>query len=171
MKELTEKAGVHRSSFYSHFEDIYDFLHDEEEKLLRGIEEYIYCQSASEGDLPPFEKIIGYYQQNLPKLSLLCGKNGDPGFFVKLRERIIPEIMGFLQIPENDKGAYYILDFIINGMLSFLTTWYRREREMPSAETLSDIRNAILNGGRAALIQRSSAPQMMEQFMDRNGFL
>lgn len=167
VKELTERAGVHRSSFYGHFDDIYDFLRREEETLLEGIEAYIDFRNAV--DTTPFENILRYYQQNLPRLSLLCGGGGDGEFSVRLRERIIPEVMDFLNIPKEDKEAYYILDFIVNGMLSFLTTWYRREGEMPSAATLSCIRNALMNGGRDALMQRSSDPQTVERFMRMNG--
>ncbi|MGI6557114.1 MAG: TetR/AcrR family transcriptional regulator [Pseudoramibacter sp.] len=169
VKALTEKAGVHRSSFYGHFEDIYDLLSYEESKLLAGIEDYLGGPSESGSGQPSLDQIIQYYQQNLPKLSLLCGENGDPSFSVKLRARIIPEVMAFVQIPQNDKTVYYILDFLINGMLSFLTTWYRREGEMPAVDTLFSIRDALMNGFKTALIRRSSNPHKMARFMNLDG--
>lgn len=165
VRELTEKAGVHRSSFYGHFEDIYDFLDWEEEQLLKGIEGYLSCQAMLESNLSALEEIIQYYRRNLPRLSLLCGEHGDPGFSLRLRERIVPEVMRYLQIPPNAKDAYYILDFIVNGMLSFLTTWYRREGSMPPDETMVSIRDALANGGKLALIRHSSDPQMVERFL------
>lgn len=132
-------------------------------KLLEGIKEYISCGS------PSLEKIITYYRQNLPKLSLLCGENGDPGFSVKLKERIVPEVMRFLKIPEDDKEIYYFLDFIINGMLSFLTAWYSREGEMPALDTISGIRDALMNGCRETLMNCSSDLGLVEHFVKIDG--
>lgn len=167
VKELTEKAGVHRSSFYGHFEDIYDFFDKEKEQLFLGIENYM--NIVGTGDISPLEKIMEYYQYNLFKISILCGENGDPSFLVKLRERIIPEIMGYLQIANDDKEAYYILDFIVTGVLSFLTTWYRKEGDMPSAEILKTIREVIMPGSKSILREHSAAPQVMDNFLNFNG--
>ena len=63
---------------------------------------------------------------------------------------------------------YYNLDMIISlgyGMLSFLTTWHCKEGEMPSPDTISGIRDALMNGCRGALMKCSSNRQMMEYFM------
>ena len=38
IKELTREADVHRSSFYSHYDDIYDLLTHCEEDLLEQME-------------------------------------------------------------------------------------------------------------------------------------
>lgn len=165
VKELTEKAGVHRSSFYGHFEDIYDLFRQEQEKLLAGIEAYVRaaCQEQEEG--VSLEEILGYYRENLSKLSALCGEHGDAGFQLGLRARIIPEIMAHLKIPAEDKEAYYILDFILNGMLSFLTTWYQREGGMPPTQTLAAIRETLIHGSKATVFSHSAEPQRIEWFL------
>lgn len=165
VKELTERAGVNRSSFYGHFDDLYDLFRQEQEKLLEGIEAYIRETCQAGADKSPMEHILRYYRQNVSKLTLLCGEGGDPGFSVRLRERIVPELMDDLQIPPEDQEGYYILDFIISSMLSFLTMWFRREAHMPSSKMLASIRGTLLDGGRAALLKHSRAPELAERFI------
>lgn len=122
IKELTLEAGVHRSSFYGHYDDIYALLEYNEQQLLDGITSYMDFSSLTGDSRSPIDMIVRFYQENLHKLSVLMGDHGDPGFIIRFKEQVIPCVLEHMAIPRDNKKCYYIIDFIVSSMLTFLTS-------------------------------------------------
>lgn len=162
---LTETAGVHRSSFYHHYEDIYDLRLALERELVSEAKQMVQSASVDE----PWDEVISivmrFYRANHEKLTVLLGPTGDPGFFPMLREEMTPVFLSGMSIPANDKGARYVVEFLITGTVSFITSWYLREGSEPPAEILGTIRSALLNGCLTELSKRAENPEKVERFL------
>lgn len=166
IKELSRETGIHRSSFYGHYDDIYELLRECEQILLDEMKAYMDFDRAREEGKTPLDIIILFYRKNLDKVTALTGEHGDPGFLIRLREQIIPRIMQYLTIPGDDKQSYYILDFIVTSMLTFLTSWYRREKTVPPMDILLSIRRAITNGCTAPLSEHARNAEAISDYIE-----
>jgi len=80
VKELTDKADVHRSTFYANFKDIYDLYGQMEEAILAEISDIL----TDEYNLDPkvfFGVLFRYIDDNKKLCRLIFGKNVN-GFFI-----------------------------------------------------------------------------------------
>jgi AcrR family transcriptional regulator len=165
IRMLTEAAGVHRSSFYHHYEDIYDLRRVLEQQLVAEAKQTVTDASSDETWVEVASVVMRFYRANLEKMTVLLGPRGDPGFFPALREELVPVFLAGMSIPAGDKEARYVVEFLITGTVSFMTSWYLREEGEPPAETLGAIRSALLNGCLAELSGRSADPAKVERFL------
>lgn len=165
IRMLTEEAVVHRSSFYHHYEDIYDLRRKMENQLVEEAAEIV--SRAASADLweSVLPMIMRFYRANHPKMTVLLGPTGDPGFLPLLRGTMAPVFLSSMSIPSDDREAYYIVEFLITGVVTFMSCWYLREPEEPSAQTLEAIRTALMEGCCKELARRSDDPARAERFL------
>jgi AcrR family transcriptional regulator len=165
IRMLTEAAGVHRSSFYHHYEDIFDLRRALEQQLVLEAKQTVLTASSDESWNEVASVVTRFYRANLRKMTLLLGPKGDPGFFPMLREEMTPVFLAGMSIPADDKGAHYVVEFLLSGIVSFMTSWYLHEEGEPPTEMLGTIRSALLNGCQAELSKRSTDPAEAERFL------
>jgi AcrR family transcriptional regulator len=165
IRMLTEAAGVHRSSFYHHYEDIYDLRRALEQQLVSEAKQTVLIASSDETWDEVASVLMRFYRANLQKMTVLLGPKGDPGFFPMLREELIPVFLAGMSIPADDKEARYVVEFLLTGIVSFMTSWHLHEEGEPPAEMLGTIRSALLNGCRDELSQHSADPVKVERFL------
>lgn len=83
VKEITQRAGYNRSTFYEYFIDVYDVLEQIESSIIPNINE-IPPIATSAGDLGmPLDIFLGLYEKNEKYYSVLLGDNGDAAFATK----------------------------------------------------------------------------------------
>ena len=78
IKEITDKAGYHRSTFYLYFVDIYDVLEQLEDSLLEHIEMNIIHNLDRDMGEDLAQTISTIYDEMGEYISVLLGENGDP---------------------------------------------------------------------------------------------
>ena len=93
IKEITDKAGYHRSTFYEYFIDIYDVLNQLEDELLAKIEEEVIQGFDVESQNNLAQAVADFYEAQGEYLRVLLGENGDPHFVKRIKEE-----MGFALI-------------------------------------------------------------------------
>ncbi|MGI6217613.1 MAG: TetR/AcrR family transcriptional regulator [Coriobacteriales bacterium] len=166
IRMLTETAGVHRSSFYHHYEDIYDLRRVLEQQLVSEAKQTVLTASSDETWFEVASVVTRFYRASLKKMTVLLGPKGDPGFFPMLREEMTPVFLAGMSIPADDKEARYVVEFLLSGIVSFMTSWYLNEEGEPPTEMLGTIRSALLNGCQAELSKRSTDPVKVERFLE-----
>ena len=105
VKELCEKSGINRSTFYKHYADVYDLMEKLEEEILE--EERKTLESLKPTDIEDMyrETLLGLQKYQDTWLSL-AGWNGDPHFTIRqmevisnfalpLLEKSLPGLSGF----------------------------------------------------------------------------
>lgn len=146
VKEITEKGGYHRSTFYEYFVDIYDVLNQLEASLLEYIKENIFkgLNSEQEADLP--KHIVDIYETKGNYLSVLLGVDGDPSFVSKIKAVMRPMLMGVFGLSEDEIHTSYIFEFALSAIIATLTHWYENDKSIPSVELVTMMRAMLLSG-------------------------
>lgn len=127
IKELMDKAGYHRSVFYTYFKDIYDLLEQEQE------------------DKYTLQKLKAFFSMYAPKLYVLLGEHGDMSFQFKLKEKIRKNIYKFFHLDKNDLKAELAVEFFINGHLNALLYMYKYKDRLFIEDYLEIVKPVINN--------------------------
>jgi AcrR family transcriptional regulator len=146
IKEITDKAGYHRSTFYEYFLDINDVLDQVEDELLRELKERAFQIYTAQSNKDFIQIVTGLYAAQGEYLRVLLGENGDPHFIKKVKIVLCPFLMRLYGLPENDIHTTYILEFGLSAIMSTITHWYQSEIDPPSNEMLILVRSMLMNG-------------------------
>lgn len=146
IKEITERAGYNRSTFYQYFIDIYDVLDQIEVDLLPDIsKEFMFATE----DMTPNQIMSNFtriFQRNGKYLSVLLGDHGDPQFAVKMKSIILPIMYQLVPVRSEDENFRYIFEYIFSGLLGILTYWVNNGQEL-SIEKLTALLMKVWSNG------------------------
>lgn len=93
VRELVQHAGISRSTFYVHYNSIYDVVQRLEDTFLEGFyPEEIALPVLLGHDTQQAAEQISYVKQHARTVRLLCGPNGD-SYFISRIERIIRKLL------------------------------------------------------------------------------
>ena len=133
IKDVTEKAGFHRSTFYEYYEDIYDLLEQEEDEIYKLQNKLILGPvrngTLTIGDREFLEPLKQLFQQKGEKIAILIGVNGDAAFRKKLQEKIKTAIIPLLEKSPTE-NTEYLAEFLSAGLLSTCEMAYRRKEDI-----------------------------------------
>lgn len=148
VKEITDKAGYNRGTFYEYFTDVYDVLEQIENSLIPTLNELppVLTPSGSLG--MPLETFFDLYQQNNKYYSVLLGESGDPTFASKLKNSVKPIIMQiFDDKPNADrKELEYILEYTLSAMIAIMSYWFKQPDPLTN-EQLHDLIRRLMEQG------------------------
>lgn len=106
VQELIDKANICRTTFYAHYEDIYDLLSEVENDILSeirtGLEVLDQAPIRVEEQYPAIEAVVEVYTRHENLIRLLNGPNGDPGFDARLQDIIYSVTRQLRRIKEGD---------------------------------------------------------------------
>lgn len=146
VKEITDAAGYHRSTFYEYFVDINDVLTQLEEGLLAYIKEEVVNNLAFIQNDDFIRGMADLYESRGKYLSVLLGEKGDPNFAKKLKAVMLPVLSETFGLPESDIRTVYIFEFGFSAILSTITYWYQKNKNLPSKELIFMIRSMLVSG-------------------------
>ena len=141
VKELTARAGINRSTFYAHYQDIYDlkeqvltdFRATMQKKVLPLVMDIAYGRNMTEASYI----IIKMYEENRALYRAFLVKNRDDrivdGFKTVSMEILRKRFSGMGVAPPDD--LEYIMEYIIAGQFALLGMWASTEKPI-SAENL-----------------------------------
>ncbi len=160
VKEICERAGVNRSTFYLHYETVADLLEESIEYMNKQFKEYFlfeekFCaENIENADLEKLYLItpkyllpyLRYTKDNkklfrvaIEKAHILKSQNKYDALF----KNIIAPIMSRYHIPEEKK--HYILSFYINGIISIILLWLKNDCKESIEMILEIIMSCIIN--------------------------
>lgn len=148
VKEITQKAGYNRGTFYEYFTDVYDLLEQIEESLVPAINELPPISILNEKMGMPLEMFMTVYDQNSKYYSVLLGDNGDPAFASKLKNSTKPVIrQAFLEKFSMDPIELdFILEFILSAMIGIMSYWFSQDKILPAKDLISLMYDLMENG-------------------------
>lgn len=146
IKEVTDKAGYHRSTFYEYFVDIYDVLNQLEDQLLAKIKNEVIQSLYIESNINIVQIVADLYSAQGKYLSVLLGERGDPYFTNKVKAEMGSALMRHFGLPESDIHSSYIMEFGLSAIISTILHWYQNDRNLPSNELVIVIRSMLMNG-------------------------
>ena len=133
IKEVTDRAGYHRSTFYEYFSDIYDLLEQEEREIFRLQSELI-LEPVQKGTISldsekTLDSLRKLFEIKGEEVMILIGDNGDASFRRTLQDRIRNIIMTE-KLRKGDHRSEYLAEFISGGALSTYERAYREEADV-----------------------------------------
>lgn len=167
VKELCQKAGVNRSTFYAHYTDIYDLLSKLEEDMVTDFQRALAPLLGAEMEEPSLLRIMtGIYQclkDNVDICTVTLGEHGDKAFAVRLLslgwESCLAAYSNHLW-GASPKQLEYFYVFASSGHIGLLQKWLE-EGMTTSVEEMAQMAQNIMLHGMDFL--RGSSPVSQDQ--------
>lgn len=153
VKELCQKAGINRSTFYAHYVDIYDLLAKVEEDMLEDFQRALAPLLGTHPEsLSPLQITTGIYrclQENADVCAVTLGEFGDKDFALRLlnigRESCLRAYSR--QFPEaTPRQLEYFYAFASGGHMELLRKWAEEGMATPAEEMALMAENIMLHG-------------------------
>ncbi|MGM9530523.1 TetR/AcrR family transcriptional regulator [Intestinibacter sp.] len=130
VNQISEKAGIHRSSFYRYYSDIYAVFEEFEHQLLTSISTEIeeIRKDIVTKDLKKYiNKTATVLIKYADKLYRLLNNSCGEGLKKKLLENLRRNIMIMFDLSDSQEDIDYYVTFIGTMMLMNLNYWYERQ--------------------------------------------
>ena len=131
VRELCERAGINRSTFYKHYGSQMDVLLDLEEDMTEQVTHAL--EQFPNDYQKTIEALCRYLEQNLAIARLLFNSGVDPEFPERLfalpavRNALVCE----LQSKDRQLDTDYLITFYIYGCFYSIRSWLNRENREP----------------------------------------
>ena len=145
IRDLCEKAGINRTTFYNHYGSQYELLDEIAQSFLADIAGQL--GSADAGNRDSVQErvatVFSYLERRLSLSRLLLNNNADPHFAEKLFS--LPKITDLLQASLRDcpdcGQQNAVIAFAIYGSYHLLLEWINRENRMQADQQAAVILN------------------------------
>ncbi|MBM7614493.1 TetR/AcrR family transcriptional regulator [Alkaliphilus hydrothermalis] len=148
VKEITQKAGYNRGTFYEYFTDIYDVLEQLEASLIPSLDELPQFTIQNQTMGMPLDMLMKIYEKNSKYYSVLLGDNGDPAFASKLKNSIKPilkkELLKYSKLSPIEFD--FLLEYILSAMIGIMSYWFRNDKELSAEDLITLIQDLMTNG-------------------------
>lgn len=148
VREITERAGYNRATFYLYYHDVYE--------LLAGIEDEVIAQvHAVASRLLPDEELdfsrhMGFIMQMAASgheyFSVLIGEHGDPAFARRFKDELRPVLERFL-VPgdvSDPREREIICELYLSGIVSAVSLWLSEDEPLPADAFVGLVARALL---------------------------
>lgn len=157
VKEVCEKAGVNRSTFYLHYENMDDLLGESYELICNRFFEQCKPSDVSreqaesiaknDGFLITPEYLVPYLnfvKQNRKVYALIMNKAslfGTDKTFKKMYGSIFTPILDKFRVPKNNQE--YVFAYYMNGVLAVIRTWVKNDCDKAVEEMIGLITDLL----------------------------
>lgn len=156
VKDVTEEAGLNRSTFYLHYAGLHELLEDYTRVLFDELREDIYKDDLStviwEADQvePYVALVLNHLKKYYAFYKSMLGKRGDP-YFNRLFQDLLSELLfepiaSTFNRRETDLSSTLILKFYCNGFTGIASWWLDNDMPISIAEASRQISRDILPG-------------------------
>ena len=149
VREITDRAGYNRATFYLYYHDVYELLEEIESMVLGNIERLV-NERLLKGDRLDFSQHMGLIlrlaQRSRDYTRVLLGPHGDPAFSDRLKEIISPLVDRFF-LPEaelDEQARRVVREFYLSGILAIIRTWTAEENPMPIDQLINLLMQMVL---------------------------
>lgn len=126
---LSEKSGIHRSSFYRYYTDVYSVLEEIENDLFGIIFSNLEKVKGDRNnrDLSGGAEImVNILVKHSEKLYFLLGENGDPAFRKKFVETVKNQLFENT-VNISEQNTDYYVNLLFSNMLFNFNYWYEHK--------------------------------------------
>ena len=156
VKELTELVDVNRGTFYFHYQDIYDLLHDMEQDFFENFDRTLSESKPvlDEDGLPVLDAegapylhaVFSFLDENRDFCRIMLSPHGDMQFVELVKHRVDSQCRFFWQIlapgaDELRRGMYNA--FLINGCIGLIQEWINDRRDL-TVESISELTATLI---------------------------
>ncbi len=140
VRELADKVDINRSTFYLHYQDIYDMIRHIEDELMEGFNQLMDSYNhdsnllTNEDELKHVIKsLFDYLAKNRAVCRALLSHNGDIKFLNEVSDNVSGRIELFLRKYTNSKYTDYDIELVnkyfVNGCIGLVQHWLNYDEE------------------------------------------
>lgn len=157
IKELCEKAGVNRGTFYAHYASVHDLLMQMEDEMLSEINEVLASLLPEDGgdvsSLRISTELFQCLKDNADLCTVTLGDFGDKSFAMRMLnmgwEKCFDAYSRYFRDASPKQIAYFYA-FVSEGCIGLLRRWLR-EGMTTSAEEIAAMAERLMLYGASAL--------------------
>ena len=138
--ELVKRAELTRSTFYTHYESIYDVANDYELQTIELLKSDDIKLDSKEDIFNYFSKIIKCLKDNEETYKLLLSADESVLFIEELKKIADIKVYEALKTMSNDKYLDLNISFFMNGMMMEIIQYFRGESAYSLEELLLNIK-------------------------------
>jgi len=145
IKDVTDRAGFYRSTFYLHFTDICDLLDKEENLLVDKWKEKIQSTANTATPEELLRTLSDYYVENGDKVFTLLRERVYSKYEYKMKQTILEHIHTYY--PHTNSDIFdYSFEFYIGGIIDSMLKWDAEGRKADINEIIEYILQWIQHG-------------------------
>lgn len=155
VKELTDLVDINRGTFYLHYRDIYDMVHQIEMEIMTEFQALLDGHAEDrlqETLLPLFTAIYTYLAENADLCAVFLGENGDIAFVEKLKELVRDKCFRSwsIQYSGTDPRKFECFyAFVVSGHIGLIQNWLATGMQESPAEMAALAEDIVLHGPKA----------------------
>ena len=140
VQEIIDQANVCRTTFYAHFQDIYDLIQSVGDEIIDevgAVLEAVEYDRSNGPEFPTIRTVVNIYAKHADTIRLLNSPNGDPTFNKRMEDKIY-EVTRTLRskydgddFPEYRHRLYSF--YVISGGISVLNYYISNEPDWDPA--------------------------------------
>lgn len=135
VKEITDKAGYNRGTFYIYFKSVYDLLKQTETELFTEFQAHItelielFYNPVRSGEI--IQNLASLFDKYDKYIQVLLGGNGDPLFQYQIKSMMKRAYVEYLGIDEKnaDQSYKYILEYMTQANISAISFWLANRKQ------------------------------------------
>lgn len=146
VKELCEKSGINRATFYKHYADVYDLMEQIESALLDEEKQMLQSMKLSSME-DMYRATLQELRNHKDEWNSLFGWNGDPHLLYRQMELIRTFSFPLLarKFPDLSKEKQELVySYLLQGSGSIIYSWMKDET-LPLEETV-ELLSALTSG-------------------------
>ena len=135
--ELVDEVDINRSTFYLHYEDIYQMLESIEQEIMdeitTSLEQNPIEPSADSQTQTFIVHIFSYLEENREICNALLGPHGDMAFVERTEHLIAETVFSSLssQFPRTTPELIYTYSFCLTGLVGMVKAWLAADNPEP----------------------------------------
>lgn len=164
VRDITDRMDMNRGTFYLHYTDTYDLLHNLEEDVLKDAQEVIDEHREEIKGVntlkPIFSPLLDYIVNHKNVCESLFGNNASSDFIGKLHQLIYcngSELIRQRWLDTPKERIEYLMNFAAYGAIGLMRCWFKTNMNV-SKEELLDMVDRLING---AAVQLLGEPQQL----------
>lgn len=167
VREITDRAGYNRATFYLYYHDVYELL-DEIEGLVLGNVERLVNERLLTGERLDFSQHMELILQMTGQLrrytAVLLGEHGDPAFARRLKDIIWPLLDRFVLPAEGmgEQDERVVREFYLSGLLAAIRAWSAEDDPMPIDRLIGLVLRTVLGPVAAGQAHAATNPSFDE---------
>ena len=151
IKDLADRAGINRKTFYNYYNGIYQVVEELERELVGGFEvalSDIDLRAAISNPRLIFDRIDGMILNDPDFYGNLFTADENFNLISKMTSLIKEKTKRSIcsQIGLSEEKADVALEFVISGMVSVYQMWFRTDRRVPLRQVSDTIGILCFNG-------------------------
>lgn len=168
VKSITDACGIHRATFYLHYQDVYAILERIENSLMQSLDDTNSASIETDADMTKFvSNVYALFQQNHDYLHVLLREQKEPAFAMAYKNKLKQKLQQIFQfnVEAFDSRTNAIIDMTLSSHVDMFIYW-ADETPLSFEEMRCLMKGYMLNGIYATLRNDFNIQSSMNPFRD-----